>query len=206
MSKKNQATLTEDNVNALYVSMELSRKKWKLGISDGKVGRARIVTIEARKWERFREEIEKGRQPFGLEETAPVRSCYEAGREGFWVHRALEAMGIENRIVDAASIDMKRRKRAKTDRKGSEQLARQLIRYWRGEGEVWSVVRVPSMEAEDERQMHRDMEVLRRERQQHRVRIQSLVGLRFLPRPRNSSNSKPNVRIRTGWRGSAAVE
>src|SRR6185295_582311 len=107
---------------------------------------------------------------------APVRSCYEAGREGFWIHRALvERMGIENIVVDAASIDVKRRKRAKTDRIDAEQLVKNLIRYWRGERDVWSVVRVPSEEAEDNRQMHREMEVLKRERGQHRVRIQSLL-------------------------------
>jgi transposase len=77
--------------------------------------------------------------------------------------------------VDAASIEVQRRKRTKTDRKDAEALVRQLIRYWRGEREVWSVVRVPTAEAEDARQLHRDMEVLQREKQQHRVRIQSLL-------------------------------
>jgi transposase len=70
---------------------------------------------------------------------------------------------------------VKRRKRAKTDRIDAEQLVRNLIRYSRGERDVWSVVRVPSEEAEDNRQMHREMEVLKRERGQHRVRIQSLL-------------------------------
>jgi transposase len=87
----------------------------------------------------------------------------------------VERMGIENIVVDAASMDVKRRKRAKTDRIDAEGLVRQLIRYWRGERDVWSVVRVPSEEAEDDRQMHREMEVLKRERGQHRVRIQSLL-------------------------------
>jgi transposase len=87
----------------------------------------------------------------------------------------VERMGIENIVVDAASMDVKRRKRAKTDRIDAEGLVRQLIRYWRGERDVWSVVRVPSEEAEDNRQMHREIEVLKRERGQHRVRIQSLL-------------------------------
>jgi transposase len=87
----------------------------------------------------------------------------------------VERMGIENIVVDAASMDVKRRKRAKTDRIDAEQLVRNLIRYSRGERDVWSVVRVPSEEAEDNRQMHREMEVLKRERGQHRVRIQSLL-------------------------------
>jgi transposase len=178
MIERNQAALREDTAKkaGLYVAFELSRKKWKLGISDGKTARARVVSVEARDWKRIAEEIEKCRERFGLEKDAPVRSCYEAGREGFWIHRMLvERMGIENIVVDAASMDVKRRKRAKTDRIDAEQLVRNLIRYSRGERDVWSVVRVPSEEAEDNRQMHREMEVLKRERGQHRVRIQSLL-------------------------------
>jgi transposase len=178
MNEKNQAAQREDTAKkaGLYVAFELSRKKWKLGISDGKTARARVVSIEAQDWKKLREEIERARERFGLEKDSPVRSCYEAGREGFWIHRVLiERMGIENIVVDAASIDVKRRKRAKTDRIDAEQLMRHLIRYLRGERDVWSVVRVPSEEAEDSRQMHREMEVLKRERGQHRVRIQSLL-------------------------------
>lgn len=178
MDKRNQAALREDTAKkaGLYVAFELSRKKWKLGISDGKSMRARVVTIEARAWNRVKEEVEKAHKLLGIEKDAPVRSCYEAGREGFWIHRMLvERMGIENIVVDAASMDVKRRKRAKTDRIDAEGLVRHLIRYWRGERDVWSVVRVPSEEAEDSRQMHREIEVLKRERGQHRTRIQSLL-------------------------------
>lgn len=177
MNETNQAAPIKDTAKkaGMYVAFELSRKKWKMGISDGKTMRARVVSIEARDWKRMKQELEKARERFGLEKDAPVRSCYEAGREGFWIHRALEGMGIENIVIDAASMDVKRRKRAKTDRIDAEGLVRQLIRYWRGEHDVWSVVRVPSEEAEDSRQMHREIEVLKRERGQHRVRIQSLL-------------------------------
>jgi transposase len=85
-------------------------------------------------------------------------------------------MGVDNLVVDASSIEVNRRqRRAKTDRMDVEKLTRQLVRYWRGEGEVWSVVRVPRPEAEDGRQLHRGLEVLKEERKQHRVRIQSLL-------------------------------
>ena len=175
---------------ALYLAFELSRKKWKLGFSDGKVPLIRRVTIEAGDLEACRKEIQKARQRFGLDDSVAVRSCYEAGREGFWLHRGLEQMGIENMVVDASSIEVNRRqRRAKTDRMDVEKLVRQLIRYWGGEQDVWKVVRVPSMEAEDSRQLHRELEVLKEEKKQHRVRIQSLlftqgidkkVGRRFL--------------------------
>jgi len=170
------APVEENNAEGIYVALELSRKEWKLGFSDGKKPQIRRVTIEAGDLERCRKEIEKAKQRFGMKESARVRSCYEAGREGFWPQRALREMGIENIVVDAASIEVNRRlRRAKTDRMDVEKLVRQLIRYWRGEQEVWRICRVPSVEAEDRRQLHRELEVLKEERKQHRVRIQSLL-------------------------------
>ena len=176
---KNQATLLDQNhsakENVLFVAIELSRKKWKLGLSDGKQMRARIRTIVAGDFQALHGEIEQAKKHYGLSAVARVASCYEAGREGFWVHRALTEKGMDNVIVDAASIDIKRRKRAKTDRIDAENLVGKLVRYSGGERSVWSVVRVPSPEAEAARQIHRDIGVLQRERQQHRVRIQSLL-------------------------------
>ena len=190
----------------LYVAFELSRKKWKLGLSDGKTIRARVITIEAQNWKRVSEEVERARERYGLEKETPVRSCYEAGREGFWIHRALvERLGMENIVVDAASMDVKRRKRAKTDRIDAEQLVRQLIRYWRGERDVWSVVRVPSEEAEDSRQMHREMEVLKRERGQHRTRIQSLLFTVGLDVEVTAGLMKQLDQL-CGWRGKPLAE
>jgi len=178
-NKRNQATPQEEinpNQGRLHVSIELSLKKWKLGMSDGRVSRPRVVSIDAAAWERFDREIQKAKQRFGLEESAEVWTCYEAGREGFWIHRALEARGIHNLVVDAASIETNRRaKRVKTDRIDAEKLSRQLVRYLGGEHGTWSVVRIPSPEVEDGRQLHRDLKVLKQERMQHRVRIQSLL-------------------------------
>jgi transposase len=174
---ENQTALGKENsAEFLYFAFELSRKKWKLGFSDGKAPQARQVTISAGDLKACREEIEKAKQRFGLKGSVVIRSCYEAGREGFWLHRALTEMGIDNMVVDASSIEVNRRqRRAKTDRMDVEKLDRQLIRYWRGEHDVWRVVRVPSPEAEDSRQLHRELETLKEEKKQHRVRIQSLL-------------------------------
>src|SRR5437762_326556 len=174
----NQAALMrKDSVSEdrLYLAFELSHKSWKLGFSDGSSMRARIRSIEARDLQTLGAEIAQAKRHFGLEATVATVSCYEAGREGFWIHRALTEKGIDNIIVDSASIDVQRRKRAKTDRLDAESLVRKLVRYHRGEAAVWSVVRVPSPEAEDARQLHRDIGVLQREQQQHRMRIQSLL-------------------------------
>jgi len=190
---ENQVALEkEHSADVLYLAFELSRKKWKLGFSDGKVPQIRQVTVNAGDLEACGEEIEKAKQRFGLKGSVSVRSCYEAGREGFWLHRALMEKGIENLVVDASSIEINRRqRRAKTDRMDVEKLVRQLIRYWRGEHDVWRIVRVPSPEAEDSRQLHRELETLKQEKKQHRVRIQSLlftqgidmkVGFQFLKR------------------------
>ena len=174
---ENQVALEkENNAEDLYLAFELSHKKWKLGFSDGKAPQIREVSIKAGDLEALGAEIQKAKRRLGLKESAEIRSCYEAGREGFWLHRALEQMGIHNMVVDASSIEVNRRqRRAKTDRMDVKKLVRQLVRYWRGERDVWSVVRVPSAEAEDSRQPHRELEVLKEERKRHRVRIQSLL-------------------------------
>ena len=159
----------------LHLAIELSLKIWKLAFSDGRAARVRIRSIKARDMEQLRQEIEQAKTEFQMASGTRVVSCYEAGREGFWVHRVLTNKGIQNMVVDAASIETKRRKRAKTDRLDAESLVRKLVQYESGDHWVWSVVRVPSREAEDARQLHRDLQVLQRERQQHRMRMQSLL-------------------------------
>ena len=104
-----------------------------------------------------------------------MRSCYEAGRDGFWIHRALGARGIDNVVVDAASIEVNRlRRRAKTDRLDAVKLVTQLLRHHRGE-RVWSVVRVPGVPDEVARHLHRDLDVLKTERRAHRTWVQALL-------------------------------
>ena len=108
--------------------------------------------------------------------TARVLSCYEAGRDGFWLHRHLISIGIENEVIDAASIEVSRRLRhVKTDRLDGERLLAKLIRHHTGEPGGWSVVRVPSVEEEDARRLHRELERLKREGLAHRTRVQSLL-------------------------------
>jgi transposase len=103
-------------------------------------------------------EIGRARARFGLPDDARVASCFEAGRDGFWIHRALVAMGIENIIVDSASIEVSRRgKRAKADRLDAGKLVGMLLRYHAGDRKVWSVARVPTSEEEERRHLHREL-------------------------------------------------
>jgi transposase len=84
-------------------------------------------------------------------------SCYEAGRDGFWLHRYLQGGGIDNVVVDSASLEVDRRlRRAQTDRIDAGKLLKMLIRYHGGEKQLWRVVRVPSQEDEGARHLHRD--------------------------------------------------
>jgi transposase len=122
------------------------------------------------------EEINLAKKRFGLAENSRVLSCYEAGRDGFWLHRYLVASGVENSVVDSASIKVDRRaKRAKTDRLDLRELLSMLIRYDWGEKKVWSVVNVPSEEAEDKRHIHRQLATLKVDRTRHINRIKGLL-------------------------------
>jgi transposase len=124
----------------------------------------------------FQEEIRLAKKRFGLSQTARVMSCYEAGRDGFWLHRYLISKDIENLVVDSASIEVNRRaKRAKTDHLDVTKLLTMLIRYDYGEKKVWSVVHVPSPEAEDKRHLHRQLTTRKVDRTRHINRIQGLL-------------------------------
>lgn len=158
----------------LYMAFELADKKWKLAFGIGE--NPRVIEMPARDLERLRAEIARAKKRFGLPQEAPVVSCYEAGRDGFWIHRYLLSVGIENIVVDSSSIEVNRRKRrAKTDRIDARKLYTMLVRHDRGEKGVWSVVRVPSREDEDERRTHREIERLKKERGGHSSRIKALL-------------------------------
>jgi transposase len=168
----------------LYMAMELSDKCWKLVFSDGGEKR-RHETMEAGHRMELVEAIRKAKEKFDLSSEAKVVSGYEAGRDGFWLHRYLVTLGVENQVVDSSSIETNRRKRrAKTDRIDGVKLLTMLIRYWGGERGLWSVVRVPSVEDEEGRRLHRELASLNKERTRHRNRIRGLLvaqGLRLEP-------------------------
>jgi transposase len=164
------------NSPVLYLAFELSNKNWKLGFTVGPGQKPRERSMPARDLERVFAEISAAKQRFKLPESTRVVSCYEAGRDGFWLHRALVAAGVENQVVDSSSIEVKRRaRRAKTDRLDLGKLLTMLIRYHSGEPKVWSVVHVPDVEEEDQRQLHRDLADLKRERAREINRIKGLL-------------------------------
>jgi transposase len=176
MKKTQQISERKDNKKetVLYAAFELSNTTWKLAFSNGE--KIRMVTIAARNLRQVQEEIEKAKVRFRIKEKVEVLSCYEAGRDGFWLHRYLLSAGIKNLVVDSSSIEVNRRKRrVKTDRLDAGKLLGMLMRYDGGERLLWSVVNVPSEEDEEARQLHRELEVLKKERTMHRNRIKSFL-------------------------------
>ena len=161
---------------SLYLAFELGLKTWKLGFTIGLGQRARLRTVAARDLESLQMEIRQAKRRFHLPDSAAVKSCYEAGRDGFWLHRYLKTVQVVNQVVHSASIEVPRAaRRAKTDRLDAEKLLTMLIRYHSGETKVWKVVHPPSPQEEDQRQLHRELQTLKSERTRHRNRLHAFL-------------------------------
>lgn len=168
---------TTGQARLLYLALDLGERHWTLAFTVGRGQRPRVRTIPAGDLERLTTELAAARRRFGLPPEARVVSCYEAGRDGFWLHRALLAAGVTNVVVDAASIEVPRRaRRAKTDRLDARKLVTMLVRYIEGERPVWHVVHVPSEADEDRRHLERERETLVADQTGLVNRIQGLLA------------------------------
>ncbi len=162
----------------LMLALELGEESWKLGFSSafGQLPLAR--DIGSRDKRALLAGIAWAKKKLGLCEQARVVSCYEAGREGFWLHRFLLAEGVENLVVDSSSIEVPQKsRRAKTDRLDLSGLCDLLARHVAGSAKkVWSVVRVPTEEDEDRRHLHRELKTSKQDRTRVSNRIKSLLA------------------------------
>src|SRR6195256_4083353 len=162
----------------MFVALELGKAQWKLGIVvPGKARLSRYV-IDGGDTEAAWQLIAKARARAEKQLGGPVRvmSCYEAGYDGFWLHRWLLARGVDNQVIDPASLQGNRRKRrAKTDPLDLEQLIGALIRLLWGDRLACKVVHVPSPAQEDDRRAWRERERLVKERTAHTNRIKGLL-------------------------------
>lgn len=148
----------------VYVAFELSAKQWKLAMTSGFGIAPWVRTVASGDLAAVARAVAQARGRFALPSSAAAVSCYEAGRDGFWIHRALAAQGIANRVVDSASIEVNRRaRRAKTDRLDALKLVTMLVRVCQGEGGVWREVRVPSAAEEAARHVSRERTTLTQE-------------------------------------------
>jgi transposase len=173
-----ESATAKDGAATLYASLELSQSTWlitslapgsaamskhSIAAGDGAELVGRLVRLATRA-----QSVSK----------APIKICVieEAGLDGFWVHRLLEANGIESHVVDAASIAVpRRRRRAKTDAIDGETLLRTLLAWKRGEPRVCAMVSPPTVEEEDQRRTSREHAILLRERVRHVNRIHGLL-------------------------------
>jgi transposase len=161
----------------LYVAFELGQTTWKLAMTSGFGVPPCLRTVTSGDWAAVDRALGYGRRRCGLPAEAPVVSCYEAGRDGFWIHRALVARGIANRVVDSSSIEVKRRsRRTKTDRLDALKLVLMLVRVVAGEARVWNEVRVPSVAVEGARHASRERTALVQERTRLTNQIRSWLA------------------------------
>ncbi len=201
-----RATRTAEYTGAttlcLYLAFELGSNEWKLGFTTEPGAQPRVRTMPARDLARLTREIADAQQWFGLKATTPVRSCYEAGRDGFWLHRYVTSLGIANVVVDSSSIEVNRRlRRAKSDALDVRKLLGMLLRYHAGERAVWSVVRVPTVEEEDRRQLHRELRTLKQERTRVANRITGLLATQGIGLPPGTDIGAAAKTVRL-WDGS----
>src|ERR1700755_3167216 len=167
--------------STLLVSLELSRSTWvatSLALGSRKMSKDTLVGGDARKlldllaWLKSRAEQRI---------AAPVKvvAIQEVGLDGFWIHRLLEANGVESHVVDPASIAVPRRhRRAKTDAIDGKTLLRTLMAWHRGEPRVCAMTVPPTPNEEDRRRVSRERATLLRERIRHTNRRKGLEELR----------------------------
>ena len=171
---------THDDAIGCVLAIELSKKSWIVAVNTPLSDKISRHTLKPSDGKELLDLCERIRTRVAKETTKRVEmvSCYEAGYDGFWLHRLLQAHDIRNHVIDPASLQVDRRaRRAKTDRVDAERLLRSLMAYLWGEPKVWSVVRVPSVAEEDDRRLHRERGRLINERIQHVNRIKGLLAI-----------------------------
>jgi transposase len=169
-----------DGAARCLLAIELSKKSWVVAVNTPLSDKISLYKLKPCDWKELLQLIERIRKRVSEELKKPVEviSCYEAGYDGFWLHRLLEAHGVRNHVIDPASLQVDRRaRRAKTDGIDVGKLLRSLMAYLRGEPKVWSVVRVPTVNEEDDRRLHRERSRLINERIQHVNRIKGLLAI-----------------------------
>jgi transposase len=183
---------TAGHCGTIFVAIELSQRSWLVTLHSPDQDKISHHKLEGGDHAGLLALIDRvrGRAARALGGVPAVVSCYEAGYDGFWLHRLLLAAGITNYVFDPASIAVDQRaRRVKTDRIDGERMLRTLMAYLRGEPRVVRIVRVPSAEQEDARRAGRERDRLVKEQTAHTTRIKALLRLLGMavgnPRRRN---------------------
>ena len=180
MQASTVSTPIADRIGTIFVAIELSQKSWLVTMHSPDKDRHSRHQVAAGDGAGLLSLLARVRERAGRKlGTVPcVKSCYEAGYDGFWLHRFLQANGVESYVFDPASIAVDQRaRRVKTDRIDGEQMLRTLMAYCRGEPRVVRIVRVPSADQEDARRATRERDRLVREQTAHTNRIKALLRL-----------------------------
>lgn len=174
-------TIVAHKTGILYMALELGSANWKIAFSDHIGRNPRVKTINVHcdfsvmKLELL-DEIKRAKTAFLLPQDAPVASCYEAGRDGFWIHRCLIQMQVDSHVVEPSSILVNRKqRRAKTDRLDAIAIVTHLIRYLTGDKLACRMIRIPDAPAEDIRNLDRELHALKTEKTSHTNRIKGLL-------------------------------
>ncbi len=170
----------------LLVAIEMSLKNWRLVMSPECGTRNRVKTVEAGNYFELEKAVAEARERFKLPPLTPIVFCYEAGRDGFYPYRRLTEVGHEVWVIDSASIEVSRRqKQAKSDGIDGDKLAELMQRKARGDKKALRLVRVPSLEVEDERLLPREREIILHDIGRLRNQIESILftqGHRGIPK------------------------
>jgi transposase len=176
------------SIRRIFVAIELSKSTWVVAIQPPTVDEVSLFRIPGGDIEKLFVLLDQVRHRSG--EADEICACYEAGYDGFWIHRALTARGVASTVLDSASIQVSRRgRRVKTDRTDAESLVRVLMALYRGEHQVAKIVRVPSPEEEDDKRLLRSRGDLLRDRIRHTNRIRGLLNLQGV---RHIDPNRPN--------------
>jgi len=199
-----QVQSTNESIVTVLAAIELSKTTWLLAIHDptsNKVSRRRSDGGDVEGLIGILQRCRHTVQAHADVEVA-IECVFEAGYDGFWLHRRLAQAGITSRVMDPASLKVDRRaRRVKTDRVDAESLLRALPSWRRGDRQACVFVRVPSVDDEDARRPHRELARLRKERVGHVNRIKALLALHGVRdyRPLRADRRIILSQLRTGY-------
>jgi transposase len=167
----------EDFKNTLFLAVELSRATWLVATFAPRLGdKISVHAIPGGDTKRLLELIGRLQAKVRGKGACRLRTvcCYEAGYDGFWLHRVLVKLGVANHVLDAASLPVDRRaKHIKTDNIDVRRLLRAIVGFLQGDPQSCRVVRPPTPEEEDARRLHRERQRLVRERTGHLNRVKT---------------------------------
>lgn len=161
----------------LCMALDLGASKWHVAFMRDTTQRPKVHVVTAGDFTTLLEKAALAKKRLGLAADAPTSSCYEAGRDGFWIHRELVKRGVDSHVIDPASIEVERRwRKRKTDGIDTKKLLVQLVRFVGGDKHAFRTVNVPDEAAEDARRVTRERRRLKKESAQHQTRIRALLA------------------------------